>query len=99
MSNLKNLNVCHIQASRNEILLETLKKDLPKLVIKKCWWGIPSEYTSVMSSSALWEIDCDTVDLPNFEQSKYMYFESLEQVEMIRSGMSPIEALAACLYR
>ena len=99
MSNLKNLNVCHIQASRNEALLKTLKKDLPKLVIKKCWWGVPSEYTSVKSSSALWEIDCDTVDLPNFEQSKYMYFESLEQVEMIRSGMSPIEALAACLYR
>jgi hypothetical protein len=96
MSNLKNLNVSHIVPGK---LLKTAKKDLPKLVIKKCWWGVPSTNTSVMSSSALWEIDCDTVDLPNFQESKYMYFESLEQVEMIRSGMSPIEALAACLYR
>ena len=96
MSNLKNLNVSHIVPGK---LLKTAKKDLPKLVIKKCWWGVASTHTSVKSSSALWEIDCDTVDLPNFQESKYMYFESVEQVGMIRSGMSPIEALAACLYR
>ena len=68
MSNLMNLNVSHI-VPRN--LLETAKKDLPKLIIKRCWWGVASTHTSVKSSSALWEIDCDTVDLPNFQESKY----------------------------
>ena len=66
ISNLKNLNVSHITGK----LLKTAKKDLPKLVIKKCWWGVASStHTWVKSSSALWEIDCDTVDLPSVNYS------------------------------
>ena len=101
MSNLKNLNVCQIQAIRNHqlFLLKTFKKDLPKLVIKTCRWGIPSEYTSVETSSALWEIDCDCLDHPNWQESKYTHLEMVEGSVMVSQGMSPTAALAALLYR
>ena len=74
MPNLKNLYICtasfygyrdtwsFMQRQRGNALIRSLIKDLPKLIINNGTFCTASPFTSINSSSGLWEIRCEKLD-------------------------------------
>ena len=83
MLNLKNLYISTTKAGfyshrdtrmfmlRDNALIRSLIKDLPKLVINNGKFGTASPFTSINSSNELWEIRCEKLDY-FMEKSEHM---------------------------